>query len=235
MSDTLGVAEGVVRTRPRDLPWPTPARLQWRKRRWRCRQPDCPRASFAESIPQLPPRARLTARLRAAAGDAVAVDGRTITQAARELRLSWPTVAAAFTERATALLTALLTDELLAGEPEPVTVLGIDETRRGRPRFAPNPDTGKLEQLADRWHTGFIDLTGGQGLLGQVEGRAATDTGAGWPPRPRPGGPACRWWRSTCPPPTGPPCASTHSTPPQRTRRPPTGQPAVTNLMAEYN
>jgi transposase len=170
--------KGWVRTRPRDLPWPTPARLQWRKRRWRCRRPDCPRASFTESIPQLPPRARLTTRLRAAAGDAVAVDGRTITQAARDLRLSWPTVAAAFTERATTLLaTTLLAGALLAGEPEPVTVLGIDETRRGRPRFAPNPETGKLEQLADRWHTGFIDLTGGQGLLGQVEGRAATDAG----------------------------------------------------------
>lgn len=76
---------------------------------------------------------------------------------------------ATFAERATALL---------APVPEPVTVLGIDETRRGRARFAPDPETGTLEQLADRWHTEFIDLHGGQGLLGQVEGRAATDAGA---------------------------------------------------------
>lgn len=162
--------KGWATTRPRDLPGPVPARLEWRKRRWCCRQPGCPRASFTESIPQLPPRARLTGRLRAAAGDAVAVGAATITQAAHDLGLSWPTVAAAFSERATALL---------APTPEPVTVLGIDETRRGRPRFAPSPETGKLEQLADRWHTGFIDLHGGQGLLGQVEGRAATDAG-GW-------------------------------------------------------
>ena len=29
--------------------------------------------------------------------------------------------------------------------------------------------------LADRWHTCFFDLSGGQGLLGQVEGRTADD------------------------------------------------------------
>jgi transposase len=32
--------------------------------------------------------------------------------------------------------------------------------------------------VADRWHTGFTDLTGDQGLLGQVEGRSAADAGA---------------------------------------------------------
>ena len=31
--------------------------------------------------------------------------------------------------------------------------------------------------LADRWHTCFFDLSGGQGLLGQVEGRTADDAG----------------------------------------------------------
>ena len=30
-------------------------------------------------------------------------------------------------------------------------------------------------QLADRWHTCFYDLDGGQGMLGQVEGRTADD------------------------------------------------------------
>ncbi len=30
--------------------------------------------------------------------------------------------------------------------------------------------------LADRWHTCFVDLSGDQGLLGQVEGRTADDT-----------------------------------------------------------
>ncbi|MFI6743510.1 transposase [Nonomuraea sp. NPDC050451] len=32
----------------------------------------------------------------------------------------------------------------------------------------------KYRQVVDRWHVGFADLTGGQGLLGQVEGRDST-------------------------------------------------------------
>jgi len=161
--------KGWVTTRPRDVALPVPARLVWRKRRWRCRESGCARSSFTESIPQVPSRARVTGRLRDAAGAAVAVGGRTITAVGRDMAVSWPVVSAAFTERATAMLPA---------EPEPVRVLGIDETRRGRPRFAPNPDTGLSEQVTDRWHTGFTDLTGGQGLLGQVEGRAGGDVGA---------------------------------------------------------
>ena len=161
--------KGWLQTRPRDLAWPTRSRLVWRKRRWRCRVAGCARGSFTESVPQLPARARVTARLKAAAGRAVALGGRTIAQAGRDHGLSWPVVAAAFEREASALL---------PDEPEPVTDLGIDETRRGRPRFASDPDTGKTTLQADRWHTGLVDLSGGQGLLGQVEGRAAADVGA---------------------------------------------------------
>src|SRR5581483_4116321 len=35
------------------------------------------------------------------------------------------------------------------------------------------PETGKWELVADAWHIGFVDAIGGQGLLGQVEGRTA--------------------------------------------------------------
>jgi transposase len=161
--------KGWVSTRPRDVALPVPARLVWHKRRWRCRTSGCVRSSFTESIPQLGPGARVTARLKAAAGAAVAVGGRTVSAVGRDMGLSWPVVSAAFAECATAMLPA---------EPAPVRVLGIDETRRGRPRFALDPDTGQREQVADRWHTGFTDLTGDQGLLGQVEGRSAADAGA---------------------------------------------------------
>lgn len=160
---------GWVVTRPRDLAGPAQSRLVWRKRRWRCRTPSCGRGSFTESAPQLPPRARVTARLKTAAGRAVAVGGRTIAQAGRDHGLSWPTVSAAFAREATALLPA---------RPEPVYALGIDETRRGRPRYGVDPQTGTATMTADRWHTGFVDLDGGHGLLGQVEGRAAADAGA---------------------------------------------------------
>jgi hypothetical protein len=45
-------------------------------------------------------------------------------QSARDHGLSWPVVSAAFTHRAAIVL---------PDKPEPVTVLGIDEIRRGRP------------------------------------------------------------------------------------------------------
>ncbi len=53
--------------------------------------------------------------------------------------------------------------------------LGIDEHRRGRPRWGLDADTGEYLLLADRWPTCFFDLSGDQGLLGQVEGRTADD------------------------------------------------------------
>lgn len=58
---------------------------------------------------------------------------------------------------------------------QPVEVLGIDETRRGRTQWQPNPDSGLWEPVANQWHTGFVDAFGVQGLLGQVEGRAPSD------------------------------------------------------------
>src|SRR4030081_2162354 len=165
--------KGWVSTGPRDVPFPVPARLVWRKRRWRCQEPACARSSFTESIPQIPAGKRVTRRLRAVAGRAVAEGARTVAQAARDFGLSWPVVHAAFLDHATAVLPA---------EPGPVAALGIDETRRGRPRFARGSETGVFEQVTDRWHTGFVDLTGDQGLLGQVEGAPVVMPGRGWPP-----------------------------------------------------
>ncbi|MDP9791685.1 transposase [Catenuloplanes nepalensis] len=154
-----------VTTRPRDLPVAgRTVRLRWRKRRWHCPTDSCPRVSFTEQVGQVPARARLTGRLRAAAGAAVADGGRTVVQSARDHGLSWPVVAAAFTAHAAAVLPA---------EPDPVEVLGIDETRRGRPKWEFDPVTQAWQTSVDRWHVGMCDLTGGQGLLGQVEGRTA--------------------------------------------------------------
>jgi len=160
--------KGWVLTRPHDLPCGGgQVAVQWRKRRWRCRTLDCARQSFTEQVAQVPAGMRTTTRLRTALAVAVE-DGRDQSEVAAAHAVSWPTVQRAVVTRGAV--------ELI--EPEPVRVLGIDETRRGRPRFAPNPDTGLSEQVTDRWHTGFTDLTGGQGLLGQVEGRAGGDVGA---------------------------------------------------------
>src|SRR5450631_3944570 len=142
------------------------AAVVWVKRRWECRVASCPRKTFTESLPGIPPRCRVTSRLRDHAGRLVAEGGRTVTQAARECGLSWPVAHAAFARSA---------DPLLERPPSPVAHLGIDEHRRGRPRWRADEDTGEYVLLADRWHTCFFDLSGDQGLLGQVEGRTADD------------------------------------------------------------
>lgn len=138
--------------------------LVWLKRRWYCRNPDCATKSFTESTESVPARSRLTTRLRAAAGAAVCDGGRTVVQTGRDLHLSWPTVM----DSANAHATAVLPDEVA-----PVATLGIDETHRGKAQFKHNPDTDKWELVAERYHVGFVDIDGEQGLLGQVEGRNA--------------------------------------------------------------
>lgn len=145
-------------------------RLRWRKRRWRCQNPLCPRGSFTETVVAIGVRSRMTVRLRQLAGATVADRGATVVQAARDLGLSWSTVQAALAAHAVRVLPAR--------HPQ-VDVLGIDETRRGRRRYTRDPVTGQLVLTADCWHTGFCDVGGGQGLLDQVEGRDA-DTVTAW-------------------------------------------------------
>lgn len=159
--------KGSAVTRPRDLPYgESGLEFRWHKRRWWCREAGCPRRSFTEQIPQIPAGARLTARLRGAAGRRIRDAGSTVIQAARDLHLSWPTVMEAFRTQAREVTETPL--------PQ-VAVLGIDETRRGRPRWEQDADTGKWRLTRDRWHTGFVDALGHGGLLGQVEGRTVAD------------------------------------------------------------
>ena len=82
-------------------------------------------------------------------------------------------------------------------EPEPVRVLGMDETRFGRPRWLPDGfhDAGRIRwQRTDPWETGFVDITGDQALLGQVDGRTGARCRPGSPLAPGHCGPGCRWW-----------------------------------------
>ncbi len=159
--------KGNVTTRPKDLPHGrVPLRLAWRKRRWRCREASCSRGSFTESIAQVPARARTTRRLREACADAVS-ENRCVDEVAGAHRLSWPTVQRAVDTRAAETL----------GEPAPTPVLGIDETRFGRPRWV-RGENGRW-RLSDPWETGLVDLAGAGGLLGQVTGRCGASV-LGW-------------------------------------------------------
>jgi hypothetical protein len=144
-----------VLTRPRDLPCGGEfAVVQWRKRRWRCRAADCARQTFTEQVAQVPAGMRTTTRLRAALAVAVE-DGRDQSEVALAHGVSWPTV-----QRAVVVHAAV---ELL--EPEPATVLGMDETRFGRARWLPEGvhDDGRIRWVrTDPWETGFVDITGDQ-------------------------------------------------------------------------
>jgi transposase len=159
--------KGNVTTRPKDLPYgETPLRVVWHKRRWRCRQARCERGSFTEQLPELPAGARTTGRMRQAAARAVTA-GRSVAEVAAAHGISWPTVQRAVDAHAREVLR----------EPEPTPLLGIDETRFGAVRWIRRADSAWIR--LEPWETGFVDLRcprhdGGQGLLGQVDGRTGT-------------------------------------------------------------
>ena len=114
-----------VLARPRDVRRAGDrVRACWVKHRWKCLDERCARKTFTESLPQVPPRCRLTARLREQAGAEVSERGITPAEAARHAGISWPAAHDAFTAAA---------DPVLEQAPALVAHLGIDEHRRGRP------------------------------------------------------------------------------------------------------
>jgi len=158
-----GVVSTSVRQRrttsPRDLPYGQERlAVRWHKVQYACREKLCGRKAFTEQISELPARARVTGRLRRSV--AVAIGEGLPVSVAGEGLMSWPIAHAAFVVHA---------DKLLA-EPGPVTALGIDETRRGRPVWTRCEVTNTWVKL-ERFETNFVDLTGTQGLLGQASGR----------------------------------------------------------------
>ena len=158
-------SKGWVTTRPRDIKiGPDRPRIVWRKRKWLCTNSLCQRKSFTESAPSIPPRARMTVRAKSRDG----VGG------ARRRPVGQGRVAAAYGCSWNTCHDAVIStaDPVLAAEPEPVAVLGIDETRRGKAKWETCPETG-ARRWVDRWDTGLVDITGTGGLLVQVNGRAA--------------------------------------------------------------
>jgi transposase len=127
------------------LSFERPTVLVWHKRRFRCDTPEC-RGSFTESTAQVPPRSRLTTRLR----DAVGRAGRTRSTAevAADYRIGWWTAWRAIAAAAAAAIAAR--------PAAPPARLGLDETTFRRPQ---------------RFATGLVDLSTGE-LWDLVPGRS---------------------------------------------------------------
>lgn len=157
---STSVKERVI-TSPKDIPYGKDRiKLRWNKVRLRCREDYCKRTSFTEAITQVPARARTTLRLGQQMATAIRDAARSVAEVAATHGVSWGTAHRAFVAHA---------DEVLS-EPQPTPILGIDETRRGKPRWQRCAATGRWARI-DPWDTGFVDLAGDQGLLGQASGR----------------------------------------------------------------
>lgn len=155
-------------------------------------------AHSTESLPQVPPRCRLTTRLYRQVGEGVAESYSCVSSAARAHGVSWPVAHAAFV----AHVTPVLEQDL----PE-VTVLGIDETRCGKPIWETRSPAG-----------GGSSTTGGtppSSKRSAAPGCSPTSSVAP-PPRSRTGfllepirgGPESHMRPSTCPPHTRKRCAT---------------------------
>jgi transposase len=161
--------KGRVRTSPRDVDYgESRIVVCWNKTRSAVPGGLLRLGSFTVAIPQVPARARTTRRLRTQIGAAIGEAAGSVTEAAIAHGVSRPTAHRALVAHA----------EQLLGEPEPTQVLGIEKTRRGKPRWEHCTHTGRWVRV-DPWDTGFVDRAGDQGLLGQREGRTGA-TVIGW-------------------------------------------------------
>ena len=133
------------------------ARLVWRKRRWRCVDPDCEARTWTETSPHISARTVLTQRAGWEACRQVGANARPVTSLARELGVSWSTVMEAVVEHGT----PLVEDPDRVG---PVASLGIDET-------------SYLKATAEHptlYATSLVDLDGRR-IIDLIEGNAAAD------------------------------------------------------------
>ncbi len=134
-----------------------PARLLWRKRRWRCADADCGARSWTEISPDAISRSVLTRRAGVEACRQVGMNARPVASLARELGVCWWTIQDAVEEHGT-----LLVDH--PGRVGQVTNLGVDETSVLK-ATATHPTL---------YATGLVDLDT-RVIIDMVEGNAAAD------------------------------------------------------------
>ncbi len=154
----LAECQDRVRVDIRDLAcFGRPARLVWSKRRWRCREVECPVKTWTERSVHVPPRALLTCRVGIEACRQVGELARPVSGVADELGVCWWTVMHAVARHGR----PLVDDPARVG---PVLALGVDETSFLK---------------ANREHptiyaTGLVDLDA-KLVIDMVEGNAAKD------------------------------------------------------------
>jgi len=184
-------SKGWVLTRPKDVKvGPDIPNLLWCKQKWLCRNTSGVRKQFTESVPQIPPRARFTVRAKAEMAAAVLDGWRSVAEVSAAFGTTWNTCHRAV---------VAVADPILSAELLPVTVLGIDETRRGKAKWETDPVTGERTWV-DRFDTGLVDISGDQGLLAQVNAATSPRSSTGSRLRAKSSGPGSRTWRLTCPP-----------------------------------
>ncbi len=109
----------------------------------------------------MPASAQVTPRAKAMIAAAVLDKDRSVAAVAGQYRCGWHTVHD---------YVITVADETLGAGPAPVRVLGIDGIRRGKAKWEQDLVLGRRVWV-DRCDTGLVDITGDQGLLGQVNGR----------------------------------------------------------------
>ena len=163
----------------RDVPFDGQVTVWWMKKRWRCAEPLCAKATFTEHTDQVPPYARLTARLKEHIVDALSGEVRCVDAVSRELGVSWPT---AMRQLTTARAEQ---QDREAARPRLVHSLGIDEHRFRSVRWFKDDD-GKWARI-EPWMITFTNLATGQ-VIGVVDGRDSAAVKSWLRVRPR-------WWR----------------------------------------
>jgi len=134
------------------------------KPRFLCAEAACARRTFTQVTDQLPFRARCTARLKAAAVEAVLDEGMPIWRTCARYQLGWATIN-----------TAVTADALTIPDPDmvPVRALGIDEHRFARAKWFKHPETAQWCRV-EPWMSTFVDADTGH-ILGVVDGRSSAN------------------------------------------------------------
>jgi transposase len=151
-------AQDRMRVEIRDLAcFGRPARLVWRKRRWRCREERCDAKTWTERSEHVDSQVVLTRRAGVEACRQVGENARPVAGLARELGVCWWTVMNAVIEHGTPLVDD--PDRVAA-----VAQLGVDETSLLKAN----------REHATVYVTGLVDLEARK-LIDMVEGNSAAD------------------------------------------------------------